>query len=215
MPHYMLKTKQDTYPQEHVTMLNRRAIGAFPNYETIESALRELNNSGFSMNQVSVVGHDVHQHPDLAAVHTSERMTNADSNHRDADQTKAEEGVRAGTVAGGAVGGLTGLLVGLGAVAIPGIGPVMLAGAAATAIASAISGSVIGGAAGSLVGGLMGLNIPANQAKGYSDRVDRGEYLVVVEGSEADITQAGSTLAKHHVSDWYTYDLPVAAMPMK
>jgi hypothetical protein len=195
-------------------MLNRRAIGAFSNYATIEAALRELNNSGFSMNQVSVVGHDVDQNTNIAGAHTTDRMINNDTT-RDADQTKAEEGVRAGTVAGGAVGGLTGLLVGLGAVAIPGIGPVMLAGAAATAIASAISGSVIGGAAGSLVGGLMGLNIPANQAKGYSDRVDRGEYLVVVEGSEADIAAAGMILAKHRVSDWYTYDLPVESMMTK
>jgi hypothetical protein len=195
-------------------MLNRRAVGAFPNYESIQAALHELSNSGFAMERVSVVGHDVHQHPDLAGAHATERMISTDDS-RSAEQTKAEEGVKTGTVAGSAVGGLTGLLVGLGVVAIPGIGPVMLAGAAATAIASAISGGVIGGAAGSLVGGLMGLNIPANQAKGYSDRVDRGEYLAMVEGSEADIILAGSILAKHHVTDWYTYDLPVESMTAK
>jgi hypothetical protein len=35
-------------------MLNHRAIGAFPNYATTESALPELNNKGFSMDRVTV-----------------------------------------------------------------------------------------------------------------------------------------------------------------
>ena len=99
--------------------------------------------------------------------------------------------------------------LGLGVIALPGVGPVMLAGAAATAIATAISGGVIGAAAGSLVGGLIGLEIPADRAKAYSDRVSQGEYLVVVEGLEADIARAGSIFGKHGVHDWYTYDLSV------
>jgi hypothetical protein len=186
--------------QEQGKMYKHRAVGAFQNYEVTEVALRELSDSGFSMNRVSVVGRDIYQHPDFVGAHTDDHVVS------DTNQTKAETGALTGTAAGTAVGGLTGLLVGLGVVAIPGVGPVMLAGAAATALVTAISGGVLGAAAGSLVGGLIGLEIPADRAKAYSDRVSQGDYLVIVEGSEADIVLAGSILGKHGVHDWYTYD---------
>jgi hypothetical protein len=188
-------------------MYKHRAIGAFPTYATTESALHELHDSGFSMDRISVIGRDINQHSDLVGAHTSESM--AQPQDLGASQTEAANGAVSGTVAGTTIGGLTGLLVGLGVVAIPGVGPIMLAGAAATAIATAISGSVIGAAAGSLVGGLIGLEIPDDRAKIYSDRVAKGGYLVVVEGSEADITLAGLIFAKRNVHDWYTYDLSV------
>lgn len=188
-------------------MLENRAVGAFENYEVTDAALRELHDSGFPMNHISVVGCDVHQHPGVAGVHMTEQMVNMEN--LDPNSTKAEEGAMTGTVAGGAVGGLAGLLVGLGVVAIPGVGPVMLAGAAATTIATAIAGGAIGAATGSLAGGLIGLGIPADHAKAYSDRVSRGEYLVVVEGSASDITLAALIFDKHNIRDWYPYDLSV------
>jgi hypothetical protein len=197
--------------QEPVKMLRRCAVGTFPNYEVTEVALRELKDNGFVMDRVSVVGRDIHHHSDFAGANVSDQVTGV--NQLDTNQNKAEEGARKGTVAGSTVGSLAGLLVGLGAITIPGVGPVMLAGAAATAIATAISGGVIGGAAGSLVGGLMGLGIPADRAKAYSDRVSQGDYLAMVEGSEADITLAASIFNKHNIREWYIYDLSVESMP--
>ncbi|MEA5534654.1 general stress protein [Crocosphaera sp. XPORK-15E] len=184
----------------------RRAVGIFPSYEATEIALRELKENGFLMDRVSVVGHDMNRYTEVTGANTSNRLRdvgNLDSNEKEVPQTAAK-----GTVAGGAVGGITGLLVGLGIAAIPGIGPIMLAGAAATAIATTISGTVIGAAAGTLAGGLVGLGIPADRAKIYSDRVSDGDYLVMVEGSEADIDLAKSIFDKHSIDDWYAYDLP-------
>lgn len=184
----------------------QRAAGIFPSYEATEIALRELKENGFLMERVSVVGRDINRYTDVTGANTSNRLIdvgNLDSNEKEVAQTAAK-----GSVAGGAVGGLTGLLVGLGIAAIPGVGPIMLAGAAATAIATTISGTVIGAAAGSLAGGLVGLGIPADRAKIYSDRVSDGDYLVMVEGSEADIDLAKSIFDKHNIYDWYAYDLP-------
>jgi hypothetical protein len=185
-----------TQISQRMSSLKQRAVGTFVNYEATEAALNALKNTGFAMAQVSVVGQDGDPDPDAVGANTS-------------DQAKAEEGAMKGTIVGSSVGGLAGLLVGLGAVAIPGVGPIMLAGAAATAIATAISGGVIGGAAGSLVGALTGLDLPADRANAYSDRVSQGEYLVMVEGTEADIALAESILNQHGVRDWYTYDLVV------
>lgn len=186
-------------------ILEQRAVGTFSNYEVAETALRELKDSGFLMDRVSVVGRDINNHTEATGANTSNQLADIEKLHT--HKNKAGEAAKDGAIAGSSLGGLTGLLVGLGAIAIPGVGPVMLAGAVATAIATTISGGVIGAAAGSLAGGLIGLGIPEDRAKVYSERVSQGNYLVMVEGSEADITLAKSIFSKHHVHEWYAYDL--------
>ena len=183
---------------------HKRAVGTFSSYQDAETALRELKDSGFSMDRVSVVGNDVDRHTDASGADASNRLQ--DAGRHAAHDTEADEGVKKGAVAGGTVGGLTGLLVGLGALAIPGVGPVMLGGAVATALATAISGGAIGAAAGSLVGGLVGLGIPEDRAKVYGDRVSRGDYLVMVDGSDDEIHRAEAILSHRGIQDWGIYD---------
>jgi hypothetical protein len=193
-------------------MSTQRAIGVFSSYETAETALRELKSRGFMMDRVSVVGHDINRQVETTGANTNSRLM--DSSKMNSHDNEAEETAQKGAVAGATVGGLTGLLVGLGAITIPGVGPVMLAGAAATAIATAISGSAIGAAAGSLAGGLVGLQIPEDRAHLYSERVAQGDYLVMVEGSAADIDMAQSVLTKHNIHEWYIYDLRSNSTPI-
>jgi hypothetical protein len=179
---------------------HKRATGTFPNHREAELALQELKDSGFEMNQISIIGNDVDRHSDLAGAQQSNNLNDLDN--------KANEGATKGAVSGGAAGGLTGLLVGLGLVAIPGVGPVMLAGAAATALATTLTGGAIGAAAGGLLGGLVGLGIPEDRAKVYSDRVDRGDYLVMAEGTDEEIRQAESIFSRHGIHEWGIYDFP-------
>ena len=186
-------------------MLNKRAVGVFTSYETTEAALCELRDRGFLMDRVSLVGRDIQSKTEVTGVHTSDRI--ADIGNLHTHENDAGDAAKTGAVAGTTLGGLTGLLVGLGAIAIPAIGPVMMAGAAATAIASTISGGLIGAAAGSLAGGLVGLGIPHDRAEVYSDRVSNGDYLVLVEGSDVDITLAESIFRHRGVHEWYAYEL--------
>ncbi len=179
---------------------NKRAIGTFSNHADAETALRELRDSSFPMNQVSVVGHDVERNSNMAGADGSDRLSDL------GDGNRAEQGAATGAATGGAVGGLTGLLVGLGMVAIPGVGPVMLAGAAATTLATALTGGVIGAATGGIVGGLVGLGIPEDRARKYSDRIDQGDYLVMVQGSDDDIRRAQKILSHRGIDDWGIYD---------
>jgi uncharacterized membrane protein len=193
-------------------MLMKRAIGVFSSYETAETALRELKIQGFLMDRITIVGHDINRQIETTGVNTDSRLV--DTSKMNSHDNEAEETARKGAVAGGAVGGLTGLLVGLGAIAIPAIGPVMLAGAAATAIATAISGSAIGAAAGSLAGGLVGLQIPEDRARVYGERVEQGDYLVMVEGLDVDIEMAQAVFTKHNIQEWYIYELQGNATPI-
>lgn len=86
--------------------------------------------------------------------------------------------------------------------AIPAVGPIMLAGAGATALATALAGSAIGAAAGSLGGALVGLGIPEDEAKVYSDLVDQGYYLVIVEGQDDELLLAEKILRNRNVENW-------------
>ncbi|MCT7973869.1 general stress protein [Laspinema olomoucense] len=171
----------------------KRAVGTFPTRSQAERALRELKDSGFPMDRVSVIAKD-------------ENRPISDDLHGDDRGNKADEGAAVGAATGGAIGTITGLLVGLGALAIPGIGPIMLAGATATALATTAGGAALGAAAGSLLGALVGLGIPEERAEVYKQRVSRGDYLVIVDGSEADIARADTILNRGGIEEWGVYD---------
>ncbi len=173
---------------------DRRAVGIFSNLQDVEQALHELRDSGFPMEKVSVISQNADRVDEIADVEV----------RSDVD-TKSDEGAKAGAVSGGTVGGLAGLLVGLGVLAIPGVGPIMLAGAAATTIATTLAGAGIGAAAGGLVGALVGLGIPEERAKVYNDRVSRGEYLIIIDGTDAEINAAGAILSRRGISEWDTF----------
>ncbi|WP_254568433.1 general stress protein [Oscillatoria sp. HE19RPO] len=171
----------------------KRAVGTFPTRTQAEGALRELKDSGFPMDRVSVIA-------------KQENRPVSDDLHGEDRGNKADEGAAVGAATGGAIGTITGLLVGLGALAIPGIGPIMLAGATATALATTVGGAAVGAAAGGLIGALVGLGIPEERAKVYKERVARGDYLVIVDGTEADIARAETILNRGGIEEWGVYD---------
>lgn len=184
------------------TNRQKRAIGVFPRRRDAEQALQELRDSGFTMDRVSIIAKDADHHERIAGAEVVDRK---EANSR-AGGNKADEGAATGAVSGGAVGGLTGLLVGLGTLAIPGIGPIMLAGAGATALATTLAGGAIGAAAGGLLGALVGLGIPEERAKVYNERVTRGDYLVMVEGTEAEVARAEAILRRRGIEEYGVYD---------
>ncbi|WP_017315256.1 general stress protein [Mastigocladopsis repens] len=174
---------------------NKRAIGVFSHRRDAEAALAELRDAGFPMNQVSLIAKDTNGNNNIAGV-----------NRNLGEGNKADEGAKAGAVTGGALGGLGGLLVGLGALAIPGVGPVIAGGAAATALTTALAGGAIGAAAGGLTGGLVGLGIPENRARVYSDRINKGDHLVIVDGTEDEIRRAEPILKRRGIEEFDIFD---------
>lgn len=178
---------------------HRRAVGTFSNRRTAEQALHELRDSGFPMDRVSVITKDANHQDKLAGaeVHDARKHNN-----------KADDGATLGAATGGALGGLTGLLVGLGTLAIPGVGPIMLAGATATALATTLAGTAIGAVTGGLLGALIGLGILEEDARGYHERIVRGEYLVIVDGTDYEIARAETILHRRGIESYKVYDAP-------
>lgn len=173
----------------------RVAIGVFSTRLNAELALQELRNANFPMDKVSIIAKNAETESDIAGVEVKDNHDN-----------RADEGAAAGAVTGGFLGGVTGLLVGLGSLAIPGIGPIMFAGAEATAIATTLAGGAIGAATGSLVGALIGLGIPEERAKVYSELVNQGYYLILINGTQPDAEFAQSILSSRNIEEWNVYD---------
>jgi hypothetical protein len=176
---------------------HRRAMGVFLTRAEAEHGLDALSDSGFPMGQVSVIARDSDRQDDIAGVDVQKNVGN-----------KADEGAATGAVTGGVVGGGAGLLVGLGTLAIPGIGPILLAGAAATALATTLAGGAIGAAAGSIAGALIGLGIPEERAKVYSDHMSSGGYLVLIDGTDSEIARAEMLLQSKGIQEFGIYDTP-------
>ncbi|MEH2176231.1 general stress protein [Nostoc sp.] len=174
----------------------KRAIGVFSHRRDAEAAITELRDAGFSLNQVSIIAKDTDGHG-IAGVDVDKNVGTGN---------KADDGAKTGAATGGVLGGLTGLLVGLGTLAIPGIGPVIAGGAVATALATTLAGGAIGAAAGSIVGALVGLGIPEDRARVYGDRFQKGDYLVILDGTEAEIHQAEAILKRRGIEEFAIYD---------
>ena len=173
----------------------RRSVGLFYSRDEAEKALRALKDDGFNMNRVNVIAKDADQVTKSAGVETAYDEGN-----------NAAEGAGAGATSGAVLGGIGGLLLGLGTLAIPGVGPIIVAGEAASTIATTLAGAGIGAAAGGIIGGLVGLGIPEDKAKIYSDRVGSGSYLVMVNGTEDDISRAERILRDSGIEEYGVYD---------
>jgi uncharacterized membrane protein len=178
---------------------NRRAVGTFSNRSDLEYALRELRDAGFDMNKASVIAKNNDTGNQVADVETAEDIGN-----------QADEGAAAGALTGGVFGGITGLLVGMGSLAVPGVGPILLAGEIATALITTIAGAGIGAATGSLLGALVGLGIPEERAHIYNSRIERGDYLLILDGTETSINRAEVIVKNRGIEEFEIYNAPNA-----
>jgi hypothetical protein len=129
-------------------------------YDQAEAIVAQLQGSGFTPNDISVLFPDKQGTRDFAHEHN----------------TKAPEGAVAGAGTGGVLGGTIGLLAGIGALAIPGLGPFIAAGP----LMGALSGAAVGAGVGGLTGALIGMGIPEIEARKYEGKVKGGNLLVAV-----------------------------------
>lgn len=158
-------------------------VASYNSHSVAEHAVRQLQQSGFPMHQLSIVGRDWHG------------RENVEGFYIPADAVK--EGARHAAW----VGGFFGLFMGMGMFVLPIGGTLMVLGPLAGAIAGAIGGAGIG----ALVSSLMTLGVPKDQALRYQERIEAGEFLVVVQGAPEiaarahEVLQETSTtsLAKH------------------
>jgi len=154
-------------------MKNIAVFATFRDRLHAEAAVKELVNSGFREEDISVL--------------LAENVGTKDFAHE--KHSKAPEGAAAGGTVGVVIGGALGVLAGLGSVSIPAIAQYLTAGPVMDALAGA--GAV--GVFGAIVGAVAGLGIPEFEAKRYRGLIKEGRSLLSVHCDTADWV----TRAKH------------------
>ena len=169
----------------------RRAVGTFATRQDAEIALIELRDSGFNMDRISAIAQNPPDEQELADVEVK------------SSSERAKDAAETGAVMGATTGGVLGLIGSLSVLAIPGVG---LVTEVAVLLGNALLGSGLGAAGGSIVGALIGWGIPEEQAKYYEELLSKGEYVILVEGSEAEINGAEAILLNRQIRNWNRYN---------
>jgi hypothetical protein len=168
-------------------------IGSFSNREDVQSAIETLEKSDFPMKHITVVMQDVESEDEDIAISKEEFI-----------DSKSTSGLAKSAVTAGTIGGISGILMGLGALMLPGIGSIAVLGVKSALVGMA-AGGFYGTTAGTLMGAALGDDISQDQVKQYSDHLVQGNYLMIVEGSKEEISQAESILNTQRIQDWGIY----------
>lgn len=164
-------------------------VGSFDSFEEAQEVFRDLQQSGFSRDDISIIGNNA----------SGKVKSTAGDLPADAPATLSDTGSGAatGAAAGGVLGGAAGLVVGLMGLAIPGIGPIVAAGP----LAAALAGAGVGAVAGGLIGGLTGAGVSEDDANYYAEAVRRGGALVTVRADDARADEAARIMRSHGAVD--------------
>ncbi|MBD2355033.1 general stress protein [Tolypothrix sp. FACHB-123] len=180
-----------------ITKDSTHALGVFSNPQKIEQAINELKAANFPMEKVSIIAKDVEKGEQLGEAQMSDRIGNQDVN--------ATEPV-ANTLTATTWGSI---LLGLSSLALPGVGAVLAAGSVGVALVSSVAGVAVGAAANqNLVKALGDLGIPEERARVYSDRLQQSYYLLILDGTEAEINRSEPILRSNGIEYWGIYHTP-------
>ena len=183
------------------THVDQAIVASYQNHTNAEAAVRRLVAGGFPTNQISIIGRNFETREDIQGF------------YRPADA--AIDGAGEGAW----FGGLFGLMLGaMGFFVMPIIGGLMVMGPLAGMIAGAIGGAGVG----ALINGLIATGIPRDQALIYQERLQAGEFLVVVQGSPDATARAHEILHNTLQTDLQTHSVasdghetrPMAGMKM-
>ena len=159
-------------------------VGSFPSHAEAERVVLELQKEGFDLQKLSIIGKDYQTAEQVRGF-----LTWKDT---------AQAGAAGGGYWGRFVGGLFGILAGAGMLFIPGMAPIVVAGPIVGLLAGWLEGTLIGGVSGAAVGGLAGalggLGIPKHEVLKYETKIQAGEFMLLITGSDEDVSQVKQLL---------------------
>ena len=153
------------------------AIALFDQHSQAEKAVRELQEAGFDMKAVSIVGKGYHTEETVVGYYTAgDRMKYWGKN-------------------GAFWGGIWGLLFGSAFFVIPGIGPLIAAGPIVAWVVAALEGAAFVGGISAIGAGLYSIGVPEKSVLKYENSLSAGTFLLIVHGTPDRVTRAKAILA--------------------
>lgn len=147
-------------------------LAVYRHHSNAEEAVRLLAKNGIPMERISIIGRDFQLREDVQGF------------YRPSDAAKEGAGF------GAWVGGLFGTLLGFGFFVLPIAGTLIVLGP----LAGLIAGGIGGAGMGALVSALIELGMGQEDALKYQARLQAGEFLVTVTGTQEEIERARQLL---------------------
>ena len=155
---------------------NNSIVAIYPSHTAAEAAIKELQQSGFDMKKLSIVGRDYHTDEHVVGYYnTGDRMKHWGK-------------------LGAFWGGIWGFLFGSAFFFIPGVGPLLVAGPLVTWIVGALEGAVVVGGLSAIGAGLYSLGIPKDSILRYETALKTGKFVLIAHGSMDETTHAKEIL---------------------
>src|SRR5665213_3814403 len=162
---------------------NNAVVAIYKSHPEAEAAIKELQQSGFDMKVLSIVGKDYHTDEHVVGYYTTaDRMMYWGKN-------------------GAFWGGIWGMLFGSAFFMIPGIGPLVVAGPLVAWIVGALEGAVVVGGMSALGAGLYSIGIPEKSVLQYESSLKAGKFMLVVHGTADEVIRAKEILSTSSASE--------------
>lgn len=154
-------------------MSNSNSIVAiYPTHTAAEAAVKDLQQAGFDMKKLSIVGRDYHTDEHVVGYYnTGDRM-------------------KVWGKAGAFWGGLWGFLFGSAFFWIPGFGPLLVAGPLVSWIVGALEGAAVVGGLSAIGAGLYGLGIPKDSILRYEAALKTDKFVLIAHGTTEEASKA-------------------------
>ena len=171
-------------------------VAIYSTHTAAEAAVKELQQSGFDMKQLSIAGRNFHTEEQVVGYYnTGERMASW-------GKTGAFWGWIWGCLFGGAF------------FMIPGIGPLMIAGPIVGWLVAALESAVVVGGLSAVGAGLYSLGIPKDSILEYETALKTDKYVLIAHGTAAETAHAKDILGDTGADSLEQHDVvPANAAP--
>jgi hypothetical protein len=157
---------------------NNSVVAIYPTHTAVKAAVHDLQQSGFDMMKLSIVGRDYHQEEHVVGYYNvGDRM-------------------EAWGKAGAFWGGLWGLLFGSALFWIPGYGPLLVAGPMVGWIVASLEGAIVVGGLSAMGAGLYSLGLPVDSILRFETALKTDKFVLIAHGSAHDTDQAKDILCR-------------------
>ncbi len=166
---------------------NNSIVAVYSSHAAAEAAIKELQQSGFDMKALSIVGRDYHTDEHVVGYYnTGDRM-------------------KAWGATGAFWGGMWGFLFGSAFFFVPGVGPLLVAGPLVGWIVGALEGAAVLGGLSALGACLYSQGIPKDSIVQYESALKAGKFVLIADGSTGSVShakeilkQTGPETLEHH-----------------